>query len=205
MTPRGNLRCWLRMAAVGVAIAPAAAMAAGPSATSIPVPTVTILQGDVLADELVIDQSVMASERVLRNYFTSREAVLGKVARRVLPKGHAIPINALREPHLFKEGEEATNAYLIRSGEVDLYRVADGTGRVMARVGAGSVLGDIAMFGGGRYISSAQAVGRVSAYRLKRDVLLPELANHPAVCMRWLVAGLRQLEETQRRVLHLMR
>jgi flagellar basal body P-ring formation protein FlgA len=105
VTPRGNLRCWLRMAAVGVAIVPAAAMAAGPSATSIPVPTVTILQGDVLADELVIDQSVVASEKVLRNYFTSREAVLGKVARRVLPKGHAIPINALREPHLFKEGE----------------------------------------------------------------------------------------------------
>ncbi|MCI0544223.1 MAG: helix-turn-helix domain-containing protein, partial [Actinobacteria bacterium] len=30
------------------------------------------------------------------------------------------------------------------------------------------------------------------------------LAKHPAVCMRWLVAGLRQLEETQRRVLQLM-
>lgn len=70
-----------------------------------PVPTVTILQGDVLADELVAEERFVASEKVLRNYFTSREAVLGKVARRVLPKGHAIPINALREPHLFKEGE----------------------------------------------------------------------------------------------------
>lgn len=115
------------------------------------------------------------------------------------------PISKYPGTHLFKEGEEATNAYLVRSGEVDLYRIADGTRRVVARVGTGSVLGDIAMFGGGRYISSAQAVGRVTAYRLQRDVLLPALANHPAVCMRWLVAGLRQLEETQRRVLHLMR
>ncbi|MDH4118979.1 MAG: Crp/Fnr family transcriptional regulator [Acidimicrobiia bacterium] len=107
--------------------------------------------------------------------------------------------------HLFKEGEEARHAYLLQSGSIDLYRTSDGTKRIVARVGPGSVLGDIAMFGRGRYISSAQAVGRVTAYRLDRDRLLPELANHPAICMRWLVAGLRQLEETQRRVLHLMR
>ncbi len=67
------------------------------------------------------------------------------------------------------------------------------------------MLGDIAMFGEGTYVSSAQAVGHVEAYRLDRDRLLPQLAQHPAICMRWLVSGLRQLEETQRRVLHLMR
>jgi CRP/FNR family transcriptional regulator, cAMP and macrophage regulator len=115
------------------------------------------------------------------------------------------PISKYPGTHLFKEGEEATSAYLVQSGDVDLYRMADGTKRVVARVGPGSVLGDIAMFGHGTYISSAQAVGKVRAFRLDRDVLLPELANHPAICMRWLVAGLRQLEETQRRVLHLLR
>ncbi len=115
------------------------------------------------------------------------------------------PISKYPGTHLFKEGEEAASAYLVQSGEVDLYRVADGTKRVVARVGSGSVLGDIAMFGRGTYISSAQSVGKVKAFRLDRDVLLPELANHPAICMRWLVAGLRQLEETQRRVLHLLR
>lgn len=70
-----------------------------------PVPTVTILQGDVLAEELIAEERFIANDKVLRNYFTSRDAVVGKVARRVLPKGHAIPINALRDPFLFKEGE----------------------------------------------------------------------------------------------------
>ena len=70
-----------------------------------PVPTVTIMQGDVLAEELVGEERFVVNDKVLRNYFTSRDAVLGKVARRVLPKGHAIPINALRDPFLFKEGE----------------------------------------------------------------------------------------------------
>ncbi len=106
--------------------------------------------------------------------------------------------------HLFREGENAVAAYLVERGEVDVYRGANGKRRVVARVGPGSVIGDIAMFGGGRYISSARAVTHVRAFRFDRDRLLPELARHPAICLRWLVAGLRQLEDTQRRVIHLM-
>jgi len=106
--------------------------------------------------------------------------------------------------HIFREGDDATAAFLIESGEVEVYRGSEGTRRVVSRVGSGSVLGDIAMFGGQPYISSAQAVSRVRVFRFDRDRLLPELARHPAICMRWLVAGLRQLEETQRRVIHLM-
>lgn len=106
--------------------------------------------------------------------------------------------------HLFKEGQEAQAVFLVEGGEVDIYRTSFEKKRVVSRVGAGSVLGDIAMFGGGTYISSAQAVGRVRAFRFDRDRLLPELAKHPALCLRWLVAGLRQLEQTQRRVIHLM-
>ncbi len=107
--------------------------------------------------------------------------------------------------HLFKQGQDAVSAFVIERGEIDIYRTINGRKRIVARVGPGSVLGDIAMFGEGTYVSSAQAVGHVEAYRLDRDRLLPQLAQHPAICMRWLVSGLRQLEETQRRVLHLMR
>lgn len=106
--------------------------------------------------------------------------------------------------HLFKEGDIASAVFLVESGEVEVYRGSGPTRRVVSRVGPGSVLGDIAMFGGGPYISSAQAATRVRVFRLERERLLPELARHPAICLRWLVAGLRQLEGTQRRVLRLM-
>ena len=106
--------------------------------------------------------------------------------------------------HLFKEGAPSDAAFLIESGEVELYRGAGSGRRVVARVGPGSVLGDIALFGGTPYVSSARAVVQVRAFRFQRDRLLPELARHPALCLRWLVAGLRQLEETQRRVIRLM-
>lgn len=106
--------------------------------------------------------------------------------------------------HLFKEADPATAAFLVESGEVEVYRGKGRGRRVVSRVGPGSVLGDIAMFQDTPYVSSAQAVGPVRAFRFERDRLLPELARHPAVCLRWLVAGLRQLEDTQRRVIRLM-
>ncbi len=106
--------------------------------------------------------------------------------------------------HLFKEGEPATAAFLVESGEVELYRGSGRNKRVVSRVGPGSVLGDIAMFQDTPYISSAQTLGPVRVFRFERSKLLPELARHPAVCLRWLVAGLRQLEDTQRRVIRLM-
>ncbi len=116
----------------------------------------------------------------------------------------AEPINRFTGSHLFKEGEAALAAYLIESGEVDLYRVHNGRRTVVARVGPGSVIGDIAMFGEGTYTTSARAVSQVTAFRFARDQLIPELARHPALCLRWLVAGLRQLENAQRRIVHLM-
>jgi CRP-like cAMP-binding protein len=116
----------------------------------------------------------------------------------------AEPVTRYTGSHLFKEGEAATAAYLIESGQVDLYRLHSGRRRVVTRVGPGSVIGDIAMFGEGTYLSSARAVNQVRAFRFARDALIPELARHPALCLRWLVAGLRQLQHAQRRIVHLM-
>jgi CRP-like cAMP-binding protein len=106
--------------------------------------------------------------------------------------------------HLFKEGADATAAYVIQKGQVELYRTRAGGRRVVTRVGPGATIGDIAMFRGRPYISSAQAVDAVTAFRLDRIKLIPTLIEHPRVALRWLVASLSQLEATQRRVLRLM-
>lgn len=114
-------------------------------------------------------------------------------------------IRRFRGSHLFREGEPAVAAYLVRDGQVDIYRGDSDSPQVVARVGSGSVIGDIAMFGDGVYKSSARAVGHVRAFRFERSSLLPELARHPSICLRWLVSGLNQLERAQRRIIHLMR
>lgn len=106
--------------------------------------------------------------------------------------------------HLYREDDAASAVFVIESGEVELYRGSGATRRVLSRVGPGSILGDMALFGGTPHLSSAQAVTRVRVFQFERDRLLGELARNPAVCLRWLVAGMRRLEATQRRVLGLM-
>ena len=72
------------------------------------------------------------------------------------------------------------------------------------RLGEGAVLGDIAMFQSRPYLSSAKAITAVNAFRLDRVNLIPVLLEHPRLAMRWLIAGLNQLEATQQRVIRLM-
>ena len=106
--------------------------------------------------------------------------------------------------HLFKEGDESRHAFVVEKGQVELFRGEKATKRVVGRAGAGSVLGDIAMFQGEPYKLSARAVTRVVVFKFDRDQLLPVLVQRPVITLRWLVAGLTQLESTQRRVLGLM-
>jgi len=107
--------------------------------------------------------------------------------------------------HLFKEGTDSEAAYVIQGGDVELFRERKNGRLIVGRVGPGAVIGDIALLRGQPYISSARAVSPVTAFRLDRSELLPVLFEHPRIAIRWLVAGLNQLESTQRRVLRLMR
>jgi CRP-like cAMP-binding protein len=107
--------------------------------------------------------------------------------------------------HLFKEGTDSNAAYVIRSGDVELFRGRSNARLVVGRVGPGAVIGDIALLRRRPYISSARALTQVEAFRLDRSKLLRVLIEHPRIAIRWLVAGLDQLESTQRRVLRLMR
>ena len=106
--------------------------------------------------------------------------------------------------HLFKEGEDSNAAFLVQRGEVELYRTRVAGKRVVGRVRPGAVIGDIAMFQGRPYISSAKATTPVRAFRFERSRLIPVLIEHPVIAMRWLVACLGQLEATQQRVIRLM-
>jgi len=115
-----------------------------------------------------------------------------------------ISVNKHKGTHLFREGLESEACYIITSGEVDLYRSTSMGRSVVARVGPGSVVGDIAMFQDRPYLSSAKARTTVRAIRLERDVLIPLLLARPILSMRWLVNGLSQLESTQQRLIRLM-
>lgn len=113
-------------------------------------------------------------------------------------------VDKYKGTHLFREGDSSDACYIIELGEIELYREST-TGRsVVGRIGPGAVVGDIAMFQGQPYLSSAKAVTGVQAIRLERDVLVPLLLARPVLSMRWLVNGLAQLQATQQRLIRLM-
>lgn len=106
--------------------------------------------------------------------------------------------------HLFRQGDDATSCYIVRTGEVELYRSSSRGRSVVGRHGSGAVVGDIAMFQDEPYLSSARAATAVRAVRLDREVLVPLLLARPVLAMRWMVNGLTQLEATQQRLIRLM-
>ena len=68
-----------------------------------PVPAVTIYPGDVIHDAMIADADF--PDAVPSNLFAgNRAALVGKVARRTLLPGQAIPVNALGEPKLVTIG-----------------------------------------------------------------------------------------------------
>lgn len=106
--------------------------------------------------------------------------------------------------YLFREGDRADACFIIEEGEVELYRNRGDERSVVARIGSGSVVGDIAMFQERSYLSSARAIRSTTVLRLERDRLVPLLLARPVLAMRWLVNGLSQLEATQQRIIRLM-
>ena len=115
-----------------------------------------------------------------------------------------VVVDKHRGTHLFREGDEATACFIVKEGEVELYRRTAAGRSIVGRQGQGSVVGDIAMFQDRPYLSSARAIGQVKAIRLERDALIPLLLARPVLAMRWLVNGLVQLEAAQQRLIRLI-
>jgi len=122
----------------------------------------------------------------------------------VVIQGVAELLEARPGVHLFREGDEADAVFVIESGEVETSRGEGRNRRRMGRLGPGAVLGDLAMFQDRVHFTDAKVVREVRGYRLARSRVLPELAAHPGILLRWLVAMMRRIEATQLRLVELM-
>jgi len=105
---------------------------------------------------------------------------------------------------LFRQGEPAEVAFLIREGEVGLWRDVKRPSVRLSDVGSGRVIGDLEMFTEAAYFSTAMANKPVTAIRLERDAVMQVLVEHPRLAIRWLVASLQQLEASQKRIAQLL-
>ncbi len=78
---------------------------------------------------------------------------------------------------VIREGEVGDHALLIAQGEIEVFR--DGSGDVLARLGAGMLLGELALTSGQPRAASARAVGAARAWRIDRGLFERYLLNNP--------------------------
>ncbi|MFI5311015.1 MAG: FAD-dependent oxidoreductase [Gemmatimonadales bacterium] len=70
---------------------------------------------------------------------------------------------------IVRQGDMGTMMYILKSGEVDVVREADGKEEVLARLGPGDHFGEVAVLRGVRRTATVRAVGAVEVLRLSRD------------------------------------
>jgi flagellar basal body P-ring formation protein FlgA len=102
---------WRLLAFGGLMLA--SCLTAAADGIAIPVPNLMIRAGDTMTGDLLTERKMVVSETAARSYVVSREQAVGKVARRALAAGAAIPLNALREPWLFKDGERVAIQFVL--------------------------------------------------------------------------------------------
>lgn len=95
----------MRLLSLGAALIAAGVALAGPArADVLPVPAVTIYPGDIVGDEMLSDKEYPAGTAARFPIVVARSEVVGKVARRTLLAGRAIPNNSVAEPDIVTRG-----------------------------------------------------------------------------------------------------
>ena len=108
------MRAWI--ARVGFALAAVGASASMPEQYAlggqiIPVPRIVIYAGDVISDSALDDRELVLGNEPERSWYISRTGLIGKVARRTLLPGQAIPLVAVKAPDLVQAGKPVTLAF----------------------------------------------------------------------------------------------
>lgn len=100
------VRLFICMFFAGIA-ASAALSAAKAGNIDLPVPRATVQPGDVISEDMIIIRRF--PEQTTRRFqvVTSRQEMVGKVARRTLQPGHPVPATAIAPDVVIKRGEPA--------------------------------------------------------------------------------------------------
>ena len=103
---------------------------------------------------------------------------------------------------VFEEGDLGHSCYVVHHGSVRVIRrFPDGRRITLARLSAGDVFGELALFAGERRSATVQAEGPSAAVQLAADDLISVLRTSPDASIGMMVALANRLRETNERLL----
>ena len=82
---------------------------------------------------------------------------------------HLVPATYARGQTILRQGDRGDDAYLVRSGEVEVVHEQDGVERVVGRVSPGAFLGEVSVLTGAARSATARAATPVRAFRIGGD------------------------------------
>jgi len=101
---------------------------------------------------------------------------------------------------LFDEGDAGDQLYVIQSGEIELSREGPSGHRVVAHLGPGDFLGELAVVLGERQTVRAVAVKNTRVLALDRDTLEAMCLAQPEIAIRMIRILVSRLIEAERRL-----
>ena len=76
---------------------------------------------------------------------------------------------------VFKEGDEGNMAYVVQSGEVEIFKIVDGKEVVLGRVGQGGIFGEMALIDAKPRMAGARASKGSTIIVVTRDMFEQKL------------------------------
>lgn len=122
--------------------------------------------------------------------------VLSPASRGVLAKKGSY-IELARGRYLFRCGDESDAAYAILAGEIEVSVPGlDGRDVWIARLGAGTVVGEMGSLDGSPRSADARATRKTGLWRINRDLITDALRNEPHAALALLSVLVRRLRDT---------
>ncbi|HPQ50987.1 MAG: cyclic nucleotide-binding domain-containing protein [Alphaproteobacteria bacterium] len=78
---------------------------------------------------------------------------------------------------IFQEKEKGDRAYLIQSGEVEIYTLKEKTKNILGKLGAGEIIGEMALFNEGQRTANVEAVTETILIEITQKKLQEKLQN----------------------------
>ncbi len=94
---------------------------------------------------------------------------------------------------IIRQGEAGDCAYLIESGKVEIFKMVNGKRSILAKLGEGSIFGEMALVDDQKRSAYAEAVVPTTAVVIDRRVLETAIAGSHPIVRALLHAYIRQL------------
>ncbi len=106
---------------------------------------------------------------------------------------------------IFQEGDEGEEAYIILSGEVEVYKTpALGNPVRLNVLGQGEIFGELALFGDGIRSASVRALKETLVGTLTKEKLYEIIHEFPNVAIQMLMVQTRRFHRAEKRLMELL-